>query len=135
MKAFAITIALLVAAAPMLYASHTPSNPSQYLPGTVLSVHKYDVSSPADALTTPTDAPLSSRSYAYDVTVRVDCKTYVARYETAFNYLPSAFTANQPIRVQLTKHVLYFDLPDDPEVKMGIVHRSTVPGAVCGRNR
>jgi hypothetical protein len=61
--------------------------------------------------------------------------TYVGRYETALNYLPSAFSSDQPIPVRLTEHILYFDLPNKPEMKMSIVHRTTESGAGCGRNR
>jgi hypothetical protein len=61
--------------------------------------------------------------------------TYVGRYETALSYLPSAFGSDQPIPVRLTEHILYFDLPNKPEMKMSIVHCTTESGAGCGRNR
>jgi hypothetical protein len=61
--------------------------------------------------------------------VRVDCKTYVGWYETVLNYLPSEFTPDEPIQVRLTKHVMYFDLPYDPDLKMGIVRRKRVCSA------
>lgn len=132
---FSISVAILVIAAPMLYASHTQSRSPQYVQGTVLAVQKHVMSSPGDTLTTPTDAPLSSRYYAYDVAIQVDCETYTGRYETAFDYLPSAFTADQPVRLRLTKHSLYFNLPNNPHMRMGIVRRTTASGAGCSRNR
>jgi hypothetical protein len=61
--------------------------------------------------------------------------TYVGRYETAFDYWPSAFSSDQPIPRRLTKHILYFDLPNKPEMRMSIVYRATESGAACGRNR
>lgn len=76
-----------------------------------------------DGRSNPSDAPLTSRYYAYEVSVRVDCEIYVGRYVTAFNYLPSAFTADRLIPIRLTKHVMYFDLPNDPDLRMGIVRR------------
>jgi len=33
--------------------------------------------------------------------------------------------------VRLTKHVMYFDLPNDPDMKMGIVRRRSD----CAQNR
>jgi len=130
-----ITIVTLIVASSMLHASHTQSSSAQYVQGTIISVQKHLVSSPADALTTPTDAPLSSHDYAYEVAVRVDCKTFTGRYQTVFDYLPSAFAVDQPIQVRLSKHVLYFDLPNHPEMKMGIVRRTSASGAGCGPNR
>ena len=130
-----ITIAAVIVASSMLYASHTQNSSAQYTQGTVVRVQKQVVSSPADALTTPTDAPLASRDYAYEVAVRVDCKTFTGRYETAFDYLPSAFTVDHPIQVRAGRHAMYFDLPNHPEMRMGIVHRSTVSSADCGQNR
>jgi len=61
--------------------------------------------------------------------------TYVGRYQTAFDYWPSAFSSEQPIPLGLTKHILYFDLPTKPEMKMSIGYRATESGAGCGRNR
>ena len=122
MKKIYICVAALVVA-PMLNAS--PTRTSQYAQGTVVDVQKHKVYSPEVTIggSNPSDAPLTSRYYAYDVSVRVDCKTYVGRYETPFNYLPSAFTPDKPIQVRLTKHVMYFDLPNDPDMRMGIVRR------------
>jgi hypothetical protein len=61
--------------------------------------------------------------------------TYVGRYETAFDSLPSAFSSDRPIPVRLTKHILSFNLPNNTEMKMGIVHRATESGVGCGQNR
>jgi len=127
-----IGIVLLVMA-PMLSASPTRDKSNPYVQGTVVAVQKHKVYSPDYTMggSNPSDAPLTSRYYAFEVSVRVDCKTYVGRYETPFNYLPSVFTPNQPIQLRLTKHVMYFDLPYYPDMRMGIVHRSSD----CGQNR
>jgi hypothetical protein len=131
-KTICLGIAVLVIV-PILNASPTRSRSNAYVQGTVVEVQKQKVYSPDYAIggSNPSDAPLTSRYYAYEVSVRVDCKTYVGRYETPFNYLPSEFTRDQPIKVQVAKHVLYFDLPNDPDMRMGIVHRSSE----CGQNR
>ena len=127
-----ITVAVLVIV-PMLNASVTRGKPNPFVQGTVVDVQKQKVDSPDTTIggSNPSDAPLTSRYYAYEVSVRVDCETYVGRYETPFNHLPSAFSPNQPIQVRLTKHVMYFDLPNDPDMRMGIIHRHPV----CGGTR
>ncbi len=128
---YIVTAALVIV--PMLNGSPTRSNKNEYVQGTVIQVQKQKVFSPDYTIggSNPSDAPLTSRYYAYEVSVRVDCKTYVGRYETPFNYLPSEFTPDQPIKVRLTKHVMYFDLPNDPDMRMGVVHRSSE----CAQNR
>jgi len=128
-KEIYLTVAVLVIA-PILHASVMRGKPSSFVQGTVVDVQKQKVYSPDTTIggSNPSDAPLTSRYYAYEVSVRVDCETYVGRYETPFNYLPSVFSPNQPIQVRLTKHVMYFDLPNDPDMRMGIIHRR----AACG---
>lgn len=125
-----IGITLLVVA-PVLSASPTSAKSNPYVQGTVVAVQKQKVYSPDYPMggNNPTDAPLTSRYYAFEVSVRIDCRTYVGRYETPFNYLPSVFTPDQLIQLRLTKHVMYFDLPYYPDLRMGIIHRSSD----CGR--
>ncbi len=127
-----VVIAVLVIV-PVLNGSPTRNNKNEYAQGTVVQVQKQKVFSPDYTIggSNPSDAPLTSRYYAYEVSVRVDCKTYVGRYETPFNYLPSEFTSDQPIKVRLTKRVMYFDLPNDPDMRMGVVYRSSE----CAQNR
>jgi hypothetical protein len=131
-KNIGIGIAVLVIV-PMLNASPARSKANPFVQGTVIEVQQQKVFFPDYAIggSNPSDAPLTSRYYAYQVSVRVDCKTYVGRYETPFNYLPSEFTPNHPIQVHLTKHVMYFDLPNDPDMRMGIVRRTSD----CGQTR
>ncbi|MGC1438131.1 MAG: hypothetical protein WA847_19705, partial [Terriglobales bacterium] len=131
-KNIAIDIAVLVIV-PMLNASPAQGTANPFVQGTVIEVQKQKVYFPDYAIggSNPSDAPLTSRYYAYRVSVRVDCKTYVGWYETVLNYLPSEFTPNEPIQVRLTRHVMYFDLPYDPDLKMGIVRRERV----CRANR
>jgi hypothetical protein len=131
-KTIAIGIAVLVIAL-ILNASPARGSANPFVQGIVIEVQKQKVYFPDYAIggSNPSDAPLTSRYYAYRVSVRVDCKTYIGRYETPFNYLPSEFTPNQPIQMHLTKHVMYFDLPNDPDMRMGIVRRSSD----CGQTR
>lgn len=123
-KKIFIVVSLLIIV-PALYA--TPAQYRPYVKGTVVDVQKHKVYSPSYTMggSNPSDAPLASQYYAFEVSVRVDCKTYVGRYETPFNYLPSAFTTDQPIQVRVTSHAMYFDLPNDPDLKLGIIRRTS----------
>jgi len=118
---------------PVLCADAATNKSRQIVEGTVVAVQKQRVESPEYQFGSgnPADAPLASRYYAYEVSIRVDCKTYVGRYTTPFNYLPSAFTADQPIQLRLTRHVMYFELPDGTDLRMGIVRRK----AGCSADR
>jgi hypothetical protein len=91
--------------------------------GTVVSVDRQEVTSPNLCCYSGTDAPLQTQYYAFDVSVRVGCGTYVGRYDSYMDYLPSAFSPNKEVSVRLTKHVMYFDVPGESDMKMGIVHR------------
>jgi hypothetical protein len=80
----------------------------------------------------PSDAPLQARDYAYDIAIRLDCKIYIGRYESALKYLPSVFAPNHEVDVRLHKHILYVSLPfSDEEVVMGMVSHRRVKDEVC----
>jgi hypothetical protein len=100
----------------------------QFVTGTVVRVQKQRVESPEYTIggSNPSDAPLTFQYYAYEVSIRVGCEIYTGRYETPFNYLPSAFSSDRQVSMRLTKHVMYFDLPNNPDLRMGIVHRKSV---------
>jgi hypothetical protein len=105
-----------------------------YETATVVSVDKYEVPS-NDAGGTPTDAPLQSQDYAYNVGIRLNCNVYVGRYESATDYLPSVFAPNHEVDVRLQKHIMYVSLPDgDNVVKMGIVSHKRVKEQSCPAN-
>jgi hypothetical protein len=130
-KHLCIAIFVIVMTAGALYAKAKSPQSNAFVQGTVLSVQKEDVQSPqAMGGTNPTDAPLQSTYYAYNVSIHVGCATYVGRYETPFNYFPSAFSPNHSIAVRLTKHVMYFDVPGENEMKMAIVQRK-IGQAAC----
>src|SRR6476661_6834294 len=65
--------------------------------GTVVSVERQEVVSPNQCCYSGSDAPLQTQYYAFDVSVKVGCGTYVGRYESYIDYLPSAFSANKEI--------------------------------------
>lgn len=121
----ALSILLIWVATPSVFAARN-RNP-EIVQGTVVAVQKSRVQSPEYTMggSNPSDAPLTSRYYTFEVSIRVGCETYVGRYETPLNYLPSAFTADRPVTMRLTKHVMYFDLANDPDLRMGIIRRKS----------
>jgi len=101
-----------------------------YQAATILGVEP--VAAASNYVDSPTDAPLTPETYSYDVRIRLNCSEYVGRYESATDYLPAAFAANQKIDVRLTGHVIYVSLPaHDRAIKMGIVGRKHLKEQAC----
>ena len=115
-------IAVFVVAAPIFYA-HAVHKKEEWVQGQVVEVQKHRAQSPEYTMggSNPSDAPLTSRYYEFEVSIRVGCQTFVGTYQTPFNYLP--FTPDQRIQFRLTKHVMYFDVPDSAGIRMHIAHR------------
>jgi hypothetical protein len=106
---------------------------NEYLSGTVLQVKRHEYDSASNYVgNSPSDAPLHSDVYVYDIFVSVNCATYVGRYESVFDYLPSLFTPNQKVEVRLRKHVMQIDVPGEERYTMGIIERPRHPTATCG---
>jgi hypothetical protein len=102
-----------------------------YQTATVVSVDKH-VSESNYVGGGPSDAPLQAEDYSYDIGIRLNCDVYVGRYESATDYLPSAFATQHAVDVRLQKHIMYVSLPDtDREVKMGIVNHRLLKGERC----
>jgi hypothetical protein len=112
-----------------LYAQAKPASQT----ATVVSVAKYEA--PSNYIGSPTDAPLQPTEYADDIGIRLGCELYVGRYESAIDYLPSAFTPNHSVDVRIQKHILYVTLSGDRELKMGIIRHSHLKDASCPANR
>jgi hypothetical protein len=83
----------------------------------------------------PSDAPLRSEVYSYEVAVRSECSTFVSRYQSPYDYFPSAFSTNAQLPARITKHDIYFELPSGREMKMPIVKKrpSSAPGCEVHR--
>lgn len=109
-------------------------NNNDYYPGTVLSVHQHEAQSNYVG-GSATDAPLQPSVYAYDVALRVKCGTYVGRYQTPYNSLPSVLTPNSEVDVRLQKHVMYVDVPGSREYRMSIVDRPRGQPSGCEQGR
>lgn len=99
---------------------------------TVLSVQsETDVQPSYSGGDNPSDAPLRSEVYSYDVAVRSSCGTLVTRYQSPYDYFPSAFAPNAQIPARITKHEVDFDLPSGREMKMPIVSRKRSAATGC----
>jgi len=127
----AMAVLGMLACSPLLQASDSKAQAAP-VPGTILTVEKKEVTSPNQCCYNPTDAPLQTRYFAYQVSVKVDCETYVGHYESPYDYLPSELAPNRPVEVRLAKHEMTFDLPGDREMKLPIVHREASRGSPCG---
>jgi len=131
-RKFGICLVALAGVLPWMGSSASAESAKSYEQATVISVNRQEVSGPGLCCSTPTDAPLQTQYYAYEVAIRVNCETYVGHYETPFDFLSSAFAPEKPIAVRLTKHLMYFDV-DGREMKMGIVRHTN--NQQCNGNR
>ena len=101
--------------------------------GIIINVQKQEVATPpvrtgAD----PVRTPLQSRYYLYNISVQLNCDVYVGRYETEFNDLPSALSAQNRVPVRLEKHSMYLDFPGDT-VKTQIVRHKVSSEGACAQ--
>lgn len=123
MKRTTTGLLLILGAFSFAHASSKQSQSKSYMEGTVLQVEKHETTQ-STAGSNPSDAPLPDpETYDYDVAVRVNCGTYVGRYETWYDYVPSTLSASQKIRLRLNHGVMYVNLPNQEEVQMRIVSR------------
>jgi len=124
-------ISVLLIAILMLHGSPAQSSSEEYVQGTVVEVQKHKTQSPEYTMggSNPSDAPLASRYYTYEVSIRIGCRIYVGRYDTPFDYLPSIFARDQRVELRLTKRVMYFDVPYSAGIRMRIVRRYAACGA------
>jgi hypothetical protein len=129
MKKSLLLLALLLGAS--LTGVHA-STKQPYQRATVVSVTHHET--PSNYIGDPTDAPLQSEVYSYDIGIQLNCTLYVVRYQTGLDYLPSVFSANQTVEVSPQKNVMYVVLPDGREVRLGIGGRSRVKDTACAAN-
>jgi hypothetical protein len=115
---------LLCCVVGLLAASCVASDKSDraHLMATVLKVQKHEANSPR--VRKPTDAPLTAATYTYDVWLRANCVTYVARYESSSPRPLPMFAPNRRVEVHLQKRVLSVRVSDEDEMEMSIVEQS-----------
>jgi hypothetical protein len=102
-----------------LYAAANPG----YQPATVVSVESHATPSNNEG-GDPSDAPLQSVVNSYDIGIRLGGTVYRASYDSAFEDMPSIFSPNHPVEVNLKGHVMYVKLPGDRAVEMPIESRA-----------
>ena len=105
----------------LLTSGHAATKPA-YQSAKVVSVESRAIPSNVTG-DNPSDAPLQPEVYSYDIGILLGGTVYQARYDSAFDELPSAIALNQSVRVNLIKHVMDVSLPDDRTLPMTIESR------------
>jgi hypothetical protein len=106
-----------------------------YLNGTVLRVERIDNSARPN-LDNPTDAPMPDpETFSYNVSVHVNCGTYIGRYENWYDFVPSVLAPNQKIQLRLTRTAMFVPMSNQKEIEMSIVskHREAGPCEISKR--
>jgi hypothetical protein len=100
-----------------------------YLDGTILRVERVE-SSARPSLDNASDAPMADpETFSYNVSVHVNCGTYVGRYENWYDFVPSVLAPNQKIQLRLTRSAMFVPMSNQKEIEMSIVskHREAGP--------
>jgi hypothetical protein len=121
--------------APLLVASLTAFARAgeAYQSATAMRVQKQQADTPM-AGDNPTDAPLRPDVYWYDVSLKVDCVIYVARYASSFDQSPPFFTVDRQVDVRVEKHVLYAHTLGANDTKLSILRREVDSAGSCSRH-
>ena len=126
------SLALLVLMCGGLLTGAFASAKQPYQLATVVSLANHET--PSVYVGNPTDAPVQSEVYSYDIGIELNCTVYTVRYETGLDYLPSVFSPNQTVEVSSQKHVMNVNLPGGREVRLGIGGRRRVKDTACAAN-
>jgi hypothetical protein len=121
------TLLLFAIVSGSLVTSMNAATKAGYQPATVVSVENHATPPNTDG-GNPSDAPLQLVVNSHDIGIRLGGTVYRTSYDSAFENLPSAFTPNQQVQVNLKKHVMYLELPGDDAVEMAIESRSEAEG-------
>lgn len=75
------------------------------------------------------------QQYSYDMSVRLGCDIYVARYESPIHYLPSVFSPNHNVTVRLDGDVMDVSMPETHRtLKLWIVSSRRASDPACAAN-
>lgn len=128
MKKLVIAFVIVAGASAVLSAFAKESKIKPYIEGTVVRVEKHERQEQVSGQN-PSDAPLPDpATYSYDVAVHVNCGTYVGRYQSWYDYVPSVFTSNRKIQLRLTRSAMYVDVPYQKELELPIVSKHVESG-------
>jgi hypothetical protein len=81
--------------------------------GTIVSVQKSTVVTPETNTGNPTDNPLQTQYYRYDISVKVGDGLYVGRYDSAFDDLSDSLAPDHVVSIRLQKGVMSLDSQGD----------------------
>ena len=123
------SLALLVLMCGVLLTGAFAGTKQPYQSATVVSVANHET--PSIYVGNPTDAPLQSKVYSYDIGIEFNCTVYMVRYETGLDYLPSVFSPNRTVEVSLEKHIMNVNFPGARELRLAIGSRSRVKDTSC----
>jgi hypothetical protein len=127
-KKILVVFAILAGMLAFANAFAKESKLKQYVEGAVVRVDKHESQANVSGQN-PSDAPLADpETYAYDVAVHVNCGTYVGRYQSWYDFVPSVLTPNQEIQLRLTRSVMYVDVPNQKELELPIVSKHVERG-------
>ncbi len=100
----------------------------EYTEGTVVRVERRQTPERVSGKN-PDGAPVADpETYVYDITVAANCGTYVGRYESWYDYVPTLLGPNQKIHLRLTRRVIYVSVPNERQVELKIVNRHVERG-------
>src|SRR5882757_6886897 len=119
------TFVLFVIVFGALLTSGHAATKAGYQPAKVVSVESRAIPS-NDIGDNPSDAPLQPEVYSDEVGILLGSTVYQARYDSAFNQLPSTIAPDHSVQVNLKKHVVDVNLPDDRTLPMTIESRASV---------
>jgi hypothetical protein len=125
-----LTLAIFAGMFPVVNA-FASLKPTEYQSGTVVSVESREAAPSNYVGSNPSDAPMQSEVYSYDIGIRVGCTVYRTEYDSAIDYLPAVFATNHPIQVNLRKHVMNVNIPGYREVRMPIDGHHRVNDQAC----
>lgn len=129
MKNVLFVLFFMIGILPVVNASEMRFTRKSYVEGTVLKVEKHERPQMSSG-SNPSDAPLPDpETYAYDVSVHANCRTYVGRYESWYDYVPSVLSPSQDVQLRLTRAVMFVDVPNQKELRMRIVSRHRERGS------
>jgi hypothetical protein len=80
-----------------------------------------------------TDAPPPATEFDHDITFRLGCTEYVARYRSEIDYLPPALTPGESVDISVEQNVMYARIPGNKDARMSIIRREQLKEDACGK--
>ena len=109
-------------------ASRSESHTNGLQTATIMAIQKHPEGRAVDWVKAGLNPiPLYDNYPYYDMTIRVEKKTFVVRYESQTDYFPSAWKAGSSLIVRLARGRMYLLRYDGIEVPVSILTRSSYP--------